>query len=104
MTKENSDGGKRAFEAAECEEVKDFDKVKVEIWGYQYKAFKRASEILVGLGADDDDTPEHIMREFALEDDASEIVELFLSGVEMQAEKLDAMKAAWEAQRDKLTA
>ena len=93
-----------AFEAAGAVEVGDFDKVKVEIWGYQYKAFLRASEILISLGADDDDTPEHIMREFSMSDDVGDIVELFLSGVEMPDEKLAAIKAAWVEQRDRLTA
>ena len=97
----DSTGGKRALDAAEAGYS---DKVTVEIWGYQYKAFKRAAEILVGLGADADNTPEHILRAFCLIDDADDIVDLFLSSVDIPEEQLAAMKAAWRKQRDRLTA
>lgn len=30
--------------------IGDHDRVSVEIWGYQYKKFLRASEIIAGLG------------------------------------------------------
>ena len=82
--------------------IGDHDRVSVEIWGYQYKAFLRASEILAGLGGDKDNPAEHLIREFFLTDDVGEIVELFLDGVDMPSERLEAMRDAWYSQRKSL--
>jgi len=81
----------------------DFDKVPVEIWGYQYKAFQRAASIINTLGGDTDSTPEHILREFEMSDDTQGIVDCYLSGVDMPENELKIMKKKWrDNQKDLL--
>lgn len=82
--------------------IGDHDRVSVEIWGYQYKKFLRASEIIAGLGGGKDNTAEHLIREFFLQDNVGNIVDLFLDGADMPSERLEAMEEAWYSQRKSL--